>query len=93
MNKITYAQRELVYLKAFEKYGTQLQMVVALEEMSELQKEICKAMRGKENRKNLIEEIADVTIMLEQLRLIIGENDAVSEVMDSKIERLVERMR
>ena len=92
MNKITYEERKAIYYNAIAKYGTEHQMIVALEEMSELQKEICKDMRGNLNLKNLIEEIADVTIMLEQLRLIIGENGAVCEVMDSKIERLAARI-
>lgn len=92
MNKITYEERKALYYDAIAKYGTQHQMIVAIEELSELQKEICKDLRGNKNLKNLIEEIADVTIMLEQLRLIIGENDEVCEVMDSKIERLRERV-
>lgn len=41
---------------------------------------------------SIIEEVADATIMLEQLRLIFGINDEVCEAMDAKIERLRERV-
>ena len=40
----------------------------------------------------LADEIADVTIMLEQLRMIYGLNDAVCDHMDAKILRLQSRV-
>lgn len=45
MNTISYEQRVQTYTNAISKYGENLQMVVALEELSECQKEICKIMR------------------------------------------------
>ena len=85
--------REIIYRKAFERFGKVNQITVAIEEMSELTKELCKNLfRGAENHKALIEEIADVTIMLEQLRLIYEANDEVCEQMDRKIERMYERL-
>ena len=45
------------------------QTVVAIEEMAELTKELCKAQRGKENKEELTEELADVIIMLEQIKI------------------------
>ena len=42
----------------------------------------------KELLDKIAEETADVTIMLEQLRLIFGLNDMVCEAMDEKVERL-----
>lgn len=45
-------------------------MKMLLEEMAELQKEICKAWRGKDNEVEIAEEVADVEIMLEQIKLI-----------------------
>ena len=67
-------------------------MIVAIEELSECQKEICKILRGGENFPHLAEEIADATIMLEQLRLIFNINDQVCECMDSKVRRLEKRL-
>lgn len=43
------------------------QMTIVIEELSELQKEVCKALRDKLNIDNLCEEIADVVICLQYL--------------------------
>lgn len=88
MNKIPYEQRAQVYTNALICFGETAQMVMALEELSECQKEICKKMRGYSNLDHLAEEIADATIMLEQLRLFFGLNDLVCEKMDQKVQRL-----
>jgi NTP pyrophosphatase (non-canonical NTP hydrolase) len=88
VNKITYDERKNTYEATYQKYGIGSQIVIAVEEMSELIKEICKIERNKGNMDNLAEEVADVTIMMEQLRLIYGINDAVCKQMDMKIRRL-----
>ena len=54
--------------QAAKLYGKEHQKVVAIEELSELQKEICKDLRGIGDRKHIVEEIADVEIMLTQLK-------------------------
>lgn len=79
--------------KAIEVYGKDLQKQVAIEEMSELTKEICKDFRGKGNREHIIEEIADVCIMLDQLMIIYGieTNEMLGEI-DIKTARLEERI-
>lgn len=56
--------------RAIEVYGKDMQLNVAIEEFSELIKEICKHKRGEDNRENIIEEMADCYIMLEQLGVI-----------------------
>ena len=93
MNKYTYEQRESIYTNALITYGEVVQMVVAVEELSECQKEICKFLRGYGSASNLAEEIADATIMLEQLQYIFGLNNLVCQKMDEKIGRLDERLR
>lgn len=92
MNKINYEDRKKVYQAALRKWGVDLQTMMAVEEMSELTKEICKIKRGKMDLDALADEIADVTIMLEQLRMIYGLNDAVCDHMDAKIMRLQSRV-
>lgn len=79
--------------KAIEVYGKDLQKQVAIEEMAELTKEICKDFRGKGNREHIIEEIADVCIMLDQLMIIYGieTNEMLGEI-DIKTARLEERI-
>lgn len=92
MNRICYEDRLATYKAALKKWGTEAQVLMAVEEMSELTKEICKLHRGKKDLESLADEIADVTIMLEQLRLIFDLNDAVCEHMDMKILRLQGRI-
>lgn len=92
MNKVNYEQRKAVYEKACQKWGVTHQTMVAIEEMGELTKELCKNFRGRKNKDAIAEEIADVTIMLEQLRLLYGLNDAVCKYMDDKILRLDRRI-
>ena len=79
--------------KAIEVYGKDLQKQVAIEEMAELTKEICKDFRGKGNREHIIEEIADVCIMLDKLMIIyvIETNEMLDEI-DIKTARLEERI-
>ena len=83
-----------IYELAIKTYGEENQQIVAIEELAELQKEITKSLRGEHNKNNIIEEMADVEIMLKQLRLIY-EIDA-SEVirqMHIKISRLENRLK
>jgi hypothetical protein len=62
--------------------GAVMQMIVAMEEMSELTKELSKSIRGFENRDALIEEVADVHIMLMEIELIhnISEKELYEKV-------------
>lgn len=85
---------ETVIQKAIDTYGYDLQKQVAIEEMSELTKEICKDFRGKENRENIIEEIADVDIMLTQLMIIYNIKPyELDKVKTNKLVRLSERLK
>ena len=70
--------------KVIDKYGTTLQSTVAMEELAELIKEISKVIRGNKNADGMIEEIADVLIMIEQLKLMynISDEEIESEISD-----------
>lgn len=92
MNEITYQERAEIYADALSLFGRDNQLIVALEELSEAQKEICKALRCQVNLDHLAEEVADATIMLEQVRLIFDINDKVCQEMDAKMDRLVRRI-
>lgn len=83
-----------VFSNAIVKYGVHNQCVVAVEELSELQKEICKALRGQLNRDNMIEELADCWIMTEQLKMMFNITDTdVQKVIWQKTTRLKERLK
>lgn len=81
-----------IYKAAIDKYGANQQMMVAIEEMAELTKELCKNIRGRKNKENIAEEIADVQIMLEQMKLLHDCGTAVCFWMDEKIQRLEKRV-
>lgn len=92
MSKSPYEQRAEVYAKALEHFGEENQLTVALEELSECQKEICKFLRGYGNAGNLAEEVADSLIMLEQVIYIFGIDEMVDIQVDRKILRLEDRI-
>lgn len=83
-----------IFNKAISTYGEKAQKLMAIEEMSELTKEICKDFRGKLNREHLVEELADVLITLEQLTIIYEISDKeIMLMLEKKIERLKERLK
>lgn len=90
---MTYQETIDTYKKAIKTYGEKAQKLMAIEEMSELTKEICKDFRGKLDREHLIEEIADVTITIYQLLMMyeIGD-DEIQQMCEKKMERLKERL-
>lgn len=90
MNKIGYNTRKLVYEHAIDHFGIKHQLLMVIEGMIELAKEICKSFRDHNNTEEIAEKVADVIIALEQLRLIFGLNDRVCEIMDEKVRRLAE---
>lgn len=55
-----YIAESEVLRRALGTYGSVLQIVVTMEEMSELQKELCKDLRGRGSFEHIAEEIADV---------------------------------
>lgn len=82
-----------VLKKAIETYGVDMQLNVAIEEFSELTKEICKYKRGADNRSEILEEMADCYIMLEQMQLMFNLNfRAIASMMNEKVERLRTRL-
>lgn len=78
--------------KAIETFGPEHQQLMAIEEMSELQKELCKRYRGFDNQEHIAEEIADVEIVLEQLTMMFRCREKVSEIRAEKVKRLWERI-
>ena len=78
---------------AIESYGHTPQKIVAMEELSELIKEISKDLRGQGKIENILEEMADVIVMLEQLKVMYGLTIYdIQEAVDKKLERLEKRL-
>lgn len=81
-----------IYQKALHKWGGDNQTLMMFEEMSELQKELCKHARGENNTDHIAEEIADVEIMLEQMKILHGCAKKVDGWKAYKLDRLEERI-
>ena len=95
--KYTQEQREQVYKMCIEAYGEAAQTDMAVEEMSELIKALMKIRRATDlsrptAREDIIDEIADVTIMTRQLEMIYKCEDEVKERIDYKIFRQIDRL-
>lgn len=74
--------------KALNTFGAEAQTLMMFEEMSELQKELCKNARGKENTAAIAEEIADVQIVLAQMIILHECAEQVKKYRASKLKRL-----
>jgi len=78
-----------IYKLAKEEWGEELQMIMAIEEFSELQKVICKIIRGlgEKYARDIFEEIADCEIMIGQLKEMFG-HDVCTAIKMRKLARL-----
>ena len=66
-----------LYKDAIKHWGNSLQIIMMMEEMSELQKELCKFFRRKTSKDKIALEMADVEIMLEQLKVMFKNHNLV----------------
>ena len=86
-------ERRKLYGQCLDKWGPNSQIDMCIEEMSELIQALCKAKRYKKPDKwlaQVYEEIADVTIMLEQVISIFDGEEVVPMVVKRKLKRLSE---
>lgn len=93
-----------LYWSAIEMFGEDLQIAVAIEEMAELTKELCKAQRVTfaargglgdgmiGNHDEIADEIADVQIALEEMILLFGVPVEVQIARRQKLARLEMRI-
>lgn len=83
-------EEDAIFIKAIAKYGAEEQEGVAQEECAELIQAISKKHRGKPH--NIAEEIADVEIMIAQLKIINDCENEVKEIRKQKISRLAKNL-
>lgn len=84
--------RDEILKSAIDRYGNTSQLIVAMEEMAELTKELSKFFRGAHNQYAIAEEIADVRIMLEQLEIMFDCAGAAAAYQEAKVERMRKRL-
>ena len=78
-----------LYMKLWKAKGRNHQLAVAIEELSELQKELTKLLRGRKDLSNVEEEWADVFIVLGQLlNCLLLDTDAINMHIEHKIKRI-----
>ncbi len=80
-----------LFQMAIDKWGKPLQLVMAVEECSELQKEVCKVLRGdwsSVRMDNIASEIADVRLMTDQLEYMFEIGAKVEIERRIKLNRL-----
>jgi len=77
-----------LYNKAKTKWGVRAQLIKAIEEMSELTKELAKSLNGNTDRQHTAEEVADVKIMIEQIELFLEIEWLVEQYKRKKLDRL-----
>ena len=82
-----------LYERAIKVWGKEPQMLQVIEEMSELIKEILKNVnRKKDNTAAIIEETADVEIMLGQLKCCYNIKEQVAQYKAEKLKLISERL-
>lgn len=66
--------------KALEHFGIQNQKMKAIEEMAELTNALMRLRDGRCAEQDVITEIADVTIMMQQLAIFFGQEQVDNEI-------------
>ena len=89
-----YSIDKEIIIKSIQHYGQDNQSTVCMEECAELIQAISKTKRGKIDRNNMEEEIADVLICIEMLKLMYSLSDSnIDEWILKKQQRELERMK
>lgn len=83
-----------IFHKIIAKFGIENQTSMIMEECSELILAISHFRRKRVKSESIMEEVVDVTIMLEQARLIYDPNDVIfGKIYKRKIEKLEKLLR
>jgi len=80
-----------IYDKAQGKWGYLSQALMAVEEAAELQQALLHHLRGRNTHHDVMDEIADMTIMCRQMRRVFDPKE-VDERIKYKLDRLQDRL-
>ena len=93
VTKLEYMDKKII-MQSIAHYGQQKQAVVCMEECSELIQAISKELRGKSDLDHLTEEMADVAICLEMMKLLFNiKQEDIDIWVKLKQKRMQERMK
>lgn len=79
-----------IYARAINLWGVSAQFCQAMEECAELIVAVNKQMRHHDNINNIIEEMADVSIMIDQIRMMVGCSEAEFDIIKNMKVRSLE---
>ena len=85
-------EEKRVFEKALYRFGPSQQKMKLLEEMAELQIEICHHAIGRGDLDKIADEMADVQIMLDQMTLFFQNGGLVQQHRARKVQRLAARL-
>ncbi len=86
-------KKEDIYHRTLNVWSNEHQILQTVEEMSELIKEILKNVNRKQNNISaIVEETADVEIMLEQLKCCYNIKDQVESYKKDKLKKIEKRL-
>ena len=74
-----------LYKKAIDLWGVEAQRNMAFEELGELNTVLARDRRGRATKEDILSELADVTIMCEQMGYILGFENYEKAVNDKLI--------
>lgn len=80
-----------LYKKAIETWGIEAQVFMVMEETGEMLNALAKANRGRSTKEEIITELADVSIMMEQMAYYFGYTE-FEEEKKKKLKRLERRL-
>lgn len=86
--------KQKLFKEALKKYGLNLQIVMFMEELSELTQRLSKKIRNPKYNVGLIaEEVADVENMIDQFKMVWNLDPLVQKIKTQKLYRLKRRLK
>lgn len=89
---MTDTDKVLLYTKVLDTWGIDSQVRMVMEESGEMLAALGKAARGRVTQMEVITELADVSIMMEQMAVFFGLNEFRAE-KERKLQRLQQRLK
>ncbi len=91
LGAMTTEQRIELYKTAIDRWGHQAQKFMVMEETGEMLNALAKTERNRATAEDVITELADVSILMEQMAVIYGYDQFVKE-KEYKLQRLKKRL-
>lgn len=88
---MNFDERIQTYLDAIDTWGIDNQVFMVVEECGEVLNALAKFKRGRVSKSDVITELADVSIMMEQMATYFGLKEYINE-KERKLKRLRERI-